>query len=102
MVLIEQFLLAAVVEYERLVLGSNQEVGYLFASPEHANAEAPRLGYTHFIGGSKRNPRLIAKVEERVRSKYPEACQRCLDVTKTRQSSIKSGRYQFAAELGLH
>jgi len=97
MVLTEQFLLAAVLEYERSVLGSTREVGYLFSSPECANTEAPRLGYTHFIGGSKRNPRLIAKVEDRVRSKYPETYQRCLGVIKTRQPSIPSGRYQFAA-----
>jgi len=88
MLLIEQFLLAATVEYERSLFGSTREVGYLFTSPECANTEASRLGYTHLIGGSKKNPRVIAKLEDRVRSRYPEIYQRCLEVTKTVVSDI--------------
>lgn len=84
MLLIEQFLLAAVIEYERSVLGAAREVGYLFSSPESANTEASRLGFTHLIGGSKKNPAIIAKLEDRVRSKYPEIYRRCLDVIKAR------------------
>jgi hypothetical protein len=81
MILIEQFLLAATIEYERSVLGATREVGYVLASPDCP--KRPRVGFTHLLGPSKRNPAVIAKLEEMVKSKYPETYERCLDVVKT-------------------
>ena len=81
MILIEQFLLAATIEYERSVLGSTREVGYVFASPDCPGR--PRVGFTHLLGPSKRNPAVIAKLAETVKSKYLETYERCLDVVKT-------------------
>lgn len=84
MILIEQFLLAAKIEYERAVLGATREVGYVFADPDRPRPS--RVGFTHLLGPSKRNPAVIAKLEERVRSQYPEPYERCLDVLKTMQA----------------
>jgi hypothetical protein len=80
MILIEQFLLAATLEYERAVLRSTREVGYVFASPERARPR--RIGFTHLIAGLKKNPAVIAKLEDRVRSNYPETYERCLSLVK--------------------
>jgi hypothetical protein len=71
--LVEQFLLNAVVEERRL------RIAYLF--PTDAAAYDPReaeaRGYTHLIGGAKRNPELMADLEARMRADYPDLAERC-------------------------
>ncbi len=72
-VLVEQFLLNAVAEH------ADVRVAYLF--PSDAAAYDPRAadaaGYTHLIGGAKRNPELMADLEARMWTDYPELAKRC-------------------------
>ena len=35
------------------------------------------VGYTHLIGGAKRNPELMADLEARMGADYPEIAERC-------------------------
>jgi hypothetical protein len=82
-VLVEQFLLNAVVEHRRVsshdAADRDLRVEYLF--PTEAAAYDPReaeaRGYTHLIGGAKRNPELMADLEARMRADYPEIAERC-------------------------
>lgn len=82
-VLAEQFLLNAVVEYRRALERSDTDrelrVAYLFptdaAAYDPARAEA--AGYTHLIGGAKRNPELMADLEARMWADHPEIAARC-------------------------
>jgi hypothetical protein len=82
-VLIEQFLLNAVVEYRRELEWLESEgalrVAHLFASDAEAYdpARAEAAGYTHLIGGAKRNPELMADLEARMGADYPEIAERC-------------------------
>ena len=82
-VLIEQFLLNAVVEYRRELEWLESEgalrVAYLFASDAEAYdpARAEAVGYTHLIGGAKQNPELMADLEARMFADYPEIAERC-------------------------
>lgn len=82
-VLIEQFLLNAVVEHRRahpqLEIDRDLSLSYLF--PTDGAAYDPRAaeaaGYTHLIGGAKRNPDLMADLEARMWADYPEVAERC-------------------------
>jgi hypothetical protein len=82
-VLVEQFLLNAVVEHRQVSsrdpFDRDLRVAYLF--PTEAAAYDPReaeaRGYTHLIGGAKRNPELMADLEARMRADYPEIAERC-------------------------
>jgi hypothetical protein len=82
-VLIEQFLLNAVLEYRRELewVESEGELrpAYLFATDTEAYdpARAEAAGYTHLIGGAKRNPELMADLEARMFADYPEIAERC-------------------------
>lgn len=75
-VLIEQFLLNAVAEAAAV------RVAYLFASDAEAYdpSRAEALGYTHLIGGAKRNPELMADLEARMWADHPEIAERCQSV----------------------
>jgi hypothetical protein len=82
-ILIEEFLLAACVEYHRQHPAStfrNVGIEYLFNSMEgvldpHALA---RAGFTHLMTGAKRNRLLVERLERRVERDYPEYYARCL------------------------
>lgn len=83
-VLVEQYLLAACVEYCRAHTGSpfhEVAIRYLFSSIEEAfdSETAARLGYTHLIADAKRNWQLADRLEARVAQDYPSHYQRCLD-----------------------
>jgi hypothetical protein len=87
-ILIEQYLLAAFVEYYKasamLPLGS-VSIEYLFnstADPWNPNLAA-QAGFTHLVAGAKRNPRLAVRLENRVRRDYPELYERCCRVAAT-------------------
>ena len=82
-VLVEQFLLNAVVEHRRATSREPSDrdlrVTYLFPT-DHAPYDPRRAeaaGYTHLIGGAKRNPELMADLEARMWADYPELAQRC-------------------------
>jgi hypothetical protein len=82
-ILFEQYLLSACVEYHRSVEGSaypDIDLACLFDSVEQAFAPdaARQVGYTHLIGGAKRNDALVARLEERVARDYPERYECCL------------------------
>jgi hypothetical protein len=80
MILLEQYLLAACVEFHR-----NQDspfrdlrIKYLFASIEEAHhaGNAVRLGYTHLIANAKRNEAVATRLEQRVARDYAEHYER--------------------------
>lgn len=82
-ILLEQYLLAACLDYHRHRARSRFgaiEVKYLFESTDDAfdEEQACRAGYTHLIGGAKSNRLLAARLEARVRRDYPELYRRCL------------------------
>jgi hypothetical protein len=82
-VLIEQFLLNAVVERRRelewVESDSELRIAYLFPTDAEAYdpARAEAVGYTHVIGGAKRNAELMADLEARMWADYPEFAERC-------------------------
>ena len=54
---------------------------------------ARRAGYTHLIGGAKRNRKLMRSLENRVMREYPELYERCCRVTardKARTARMQS------------
>jgi hypothetical protein len=88
-VLFEQYLLAACVDYHSGRLRSpyeGVEARYLFDSMEQAfdGETAAKLGYTHLIGGAKKNRELARSLERRVAREYPAAYERCCELTAAR------------------
>jgi hypothetical protein len=80
--LIEEYLLAAFVEYQRVLAApayDKIQVEYLF----HSDMErwdpncAAEAGYTHLVAGAKRNPRFADLLARHVRRDYPELYERC-------------------------
>ncbi len=82
-ILVEQYFLAACVEYHRNHPASpfaGIAPACLFPSSAQAfdPAGATRAGYTHLIGDAKNNPDIAGRLERRVSTDYPEAYARCL------------------------
>jgi len=82
-ILVEQYFLSACIRYHHHHRSSPHiglEDAYLFASsadafdPHHST----RAGFTHLIGDAKRDPRIAEKLEQRVKSEYPEHYERCV------------------------
>ncbi len=73
MILIEQYFLAACLEYQRL-RSNHLSISYLFPYVEAAydQENAAQKGYTHLSGGAKGDPQICERIELRVRSEYPE------------------------------
>lgn len=89
-ILVEQYLLAACLGFHRGRPGSHYrdiDVAYLFESSEVAfdEASAARAGYTHLIGGAKRSPALMRRLETRVERDYPELFARCVRAVTRRR-----------------
>jgi hypothetical protein len=81
--LIEQYFLAACVEYHQQAKDSafqNITVECLFDSPSAAfsSERATQLGYTHLIGAAKRDKAIARRLEKRVAQEYPAQYERCL------------------------
>jgi Family of unknown function (DUF6734) len=81
-ILVEQYFLSACLQYHQRSPGSPYAAiaaGYLFDSSADAfDPEcAARAGYTHLIGDAKNNRNIAARLEQRVRSDYPEYYERC-------------------------
>jgi hypothetical protein len=72
-VLIEQMLLDAVMSARGL------GVAHLFAGEgdPYDTQLATAAGYTHLIASAKRHPQLMADLEARVRTEFPELAERC-------------------------
>jgi hypothetical protein len=82
MILIEQYLLAACIEYHLVHAGSSfapPSIEYMFDSIEtaYSPAEAAALGYTHLAAGAKRNPRIARDLARRVAQDMPHYYERC-------------------------
>lgn len=91
-ILIEQYLLAACVEYHRdqPFPFADIAVQCLFDSPTSAYTPltAKRLGYTHLIGYAKRDPKIAERLEQRVAQAFPEQYERCLRYLAAVQPSV--------------
>jgi hypothetical protein len=90
-VLFEQYLLAACLEYHHIA------ARYLFDSMEESFDEdaARQRGYTHLIGGAKRNRKLARALQNRVARDYPERYERCCSLSG---SSSTEPRYSTALD----
>jgi hypothetical protein len=88
-VIIEQFLLAACVDYHRINPRSvyrGVAMRYLFSSwsEAHDPHAAARAGYTHLLGGhAKASKEVMARLERRVEQLDPELALRCLRVAQS-------------------
>jgi hypothetical protein len=85
MMLVEQFLLAACLDYHRFHPESPYRGirgKHLFASwgQAHDSAAAARAGYTHLLGNAKSHPGVMQRLEQRVRAEDPAFHQRCMRV----------------------
>jgi Family of unknown function (DUF6734) len=83
MTLVEQYLLAACVEFHNANKYSAfhpVQIRYLFDSPRQAyRAEAAtQAGFTHLIANAKKSPIIANYLEDRVKHDYPEDFQRCM------------------------
>ena len=101
-ILIEQYFLAACIEFHKNNKESNFygiDIEYLFPSYQAAVKTAPAMGFTHLIASAKRNPSLLDRLEQRVRTDYPHRYQRCLELLETipRRNGEK-GRLPDAAD----
>ena len=93
MVLVEQYLLSACIEFHRHQSDSpfaNVQMDYLFQSVEEAfdPLRSQTAGYTHLIGDSKRDPDLAERLEKRVARDYPKTYERCLHYLNARIANI--------------
>ncbi len=84
--LIEEYLLAAFVEYHKasaVFSSSGIRIEYLFNSDADMwNPDrATQAGFTHLVASAKRNPLFAVKLENRVRCDYPELYERCRQLT---------------------
>jgi len=78
-ILVEQYFLAAYINYHRLCVRSSfygVDVKYLFESEEECVRSAVKRGYTHLISGAKKNYEIVGRLERRVRQEYPEQYER--------------------------
>jgi hypothetical protein len=83
MMLIEQYMLSACIEYQRNTPGSyyqDIQIEYLFDSVAKAYEpqRAKAIGYTHLIGDAKRNPEIATRLERKVARDYPYQYRKCL------------------------
>lgn len=82
MILLEQYLLSACLEYYAEQPGSafaDVHIQYVFDRLEEAYIPgvAEAAGYTHLAGGTKRNRRICRDLERRVREDLPQFYERC-------------------------
>jgi hypothetical protein len=86
MTLVEQYLLAACVEFHRannISVFNAVQIRYLFESLSQAFCREPatRLGFTHLIANAKKSPIIASRLDERVRQDYPEKYARCVQLS---------------------
>lgn len=90
-ILVEQYYLTCCLEYyTQKAKGSFQaEVAIRYLFDSMADAFNPEIsgqkGFTHLIGGAKRNENLMQRLENRVRCDYPEAYERCIRFLEKRE-----------------
>ncbi|MBT8341823.1 MAG: hypothetical protein HKP58_10090 [Desulfatitalea sp.] len=84
MVIIEQYLLNACVEYSRRNGDASVYLQYLFGSIDgpYQAGNAAALGYSHLISGAKKNRNTMERIERVVRRDYPALYRRCMAYTE--------------------
>jgi hypothetical protein len=89
-VLLEQFLLAACIEYHRGPYSrfGRLEAEYLFHCMDDAYHCARVIGFTHLIGDAKNNPMVARCLEERVQAVSPELYARALRFLKDKNGKL--------------
>jgi hypothetical protein len=93
---IEQFTLSAFVRYHRAHRESpfpSVDIRYLFPSFMDAyNANlAARIGFTHLLGPSKKDPRIAARLEQRVQREDPKYYRHCVWLNQNRELLAGAG-----------
>lgn len=88
MMLVEQFLLSACIEYHRVRHVSpyrRMEIQYLFDSSDDVfNPDrVAEVGFTHMAGDAKKNLAVANLLEARVQRDYPEHYERCIRLLNT-------------------
>ena len=83
--LVEQYLLAACIEYHRVQTSSpfhGIQIGYVFNSMREAfdPDRAAQIGFTHLLAESKRDAKIAERIEQRVKRDYPDQYQRCMSL----------------------
>ena len=78
MILVEQYLLAACVEYRRAHRTDGREPYLQYLFPSARFEDAAEVGYTHVIANAKRSRVVIDRIEEVVRRDYPALYRRCV------------------------
>jgi hypothetical protein len=76
----EQYLLGVMIAYHRGRPNSSFsdiDIAYLFESFQDAARNAAHAGYTHLLADTKRNPRILGRLEQRIRADYPDYHARC-------------------------
>lgn len=89
-ILVEQYLLSACIDYytsHPIAHFSDVSIEYLFQSADEAFDPhmAKERGFTHLIGGAKRNKDSLHRLENRVRHDYPVYYNRCRHIVSTRR-----------------
>jgi len=84
--LIEQYFLSALVNFHQQSSchnGKECKSAYIFDSAETAfNPKfSTKAGFTHLIGGAKRNPKLLDRLEARILNDFPEYYERINSIT---------------------
>ena len=87
MLLIEQYLLTACVEFHRTNKRSpyyGVEIRHVFPTIEDVfiRERAAQAGFTHLAGPAKRIPRVARDLEKRVRQDLPEFYERCTNLLR--------------------
>jgi len=76
----EQYMLAACASYHKI------GIEFLFDSWAHALAAAGDSGFTHLMADAKRNPKVAARLEQRVAQGWPQAVERCQSLLSSKLS----------------
>jgi len=96
--IMEQFLLAACLEFHRFdpaSLFGDVSIKYLFASPENAfnPSHAARLGFTHLLGGAKMDAHVTDRLQQRMQCEDTDFYQRCVRVSRSSPSGRPGGLF---------
>jgi uncharacterized protein DUF6734 len=78
--MLEMLLPGMCIDYHRGRQGSpfsHIDAATLFTDPEEACIAGEKIGYTHLLGASKKNPDLLGRLVARVSRDYPQQYKRC-------------------------
>lgn len=87
----EQYFLAACLDYHTSRPDSafyNISISYLFKSILDAYQSAKDAGYTHLWADTKKNPRILERLEDRVRAEYPQHYELCMELVARKAGAL--------------